>query len=668
MHVAFVEDISGQMTESNLMPNKAPFYPYPVVIDGVEKTGQHYVWLYDASHTTEIWQAPQFTVMDVIGEPVTDANGYKWFELKDDNGHDGYAKLVDTNTGLQPTSSPTWNFTCIQTSLDAPWISTPPTGYIYLPPTASVSTPTSPQSGNVTISYNLIDAESDTYSILAEYSLNGGVTWNIATSVSGQGDGTTGLESSPNGTLHTFDWDAAHDLGDGTHTNVQIRITPSDSEQGIPGYTDAFTVTVVPGEVELKTNDNGQFQLNNSDGKELLFPDYTGFLSVQIDGRDVFTNNDQFTGQLVVQSKQGNSFQYAPVDGVQITENLVVEGAALKIEVVAKNVDTINHSVKIRHLLDTQVDDNDGAPLYENGTTLIHEADFSPPNFTQWQSWRRPDDQSVMGAGTIDLTTTTRVVFAYWPSATDTNWEYTVDPTKNFYTPGETTSPDSDSCVLVYQDAGTIVPGASTTVETWYGTDAPITSDPRQALLNAIQLVQIAISRYQQGCINVISQADVAFVRKIAEDTNLKKTFEDFGEDLLTGDIARIVGKLATNSASDSAAWLATKMIPDLLVKLDETLLKNTITGIVNNWFDGPNAINPDWSDAQISEYISKYFQANTALGSILSDTSQLGADISARIPATLPASFPAQEITQSLISLANSIENIVPQAGRAGR
>ena len=168
--------------------------------------------------------------------------------------------------------------------------------------------------------------------------------------------------------------------------------------------------------MQLTTNGNGQFTLNNGNGKPLLYPYwYTGFLSVQIDGLSVYTNN--YGGGLTVETQQGNSFQYQVVSGVRITENLVVEGASLKIDVLAENVDSVSHSVQIRQLFDTQVDDNDGAPLYEAGKTFIQEANFAPPNFTEWRSWRRPDDQSVIGVGTIDLATTTRVAFAYWPDA-----------------------------------------------------------------------------------------------------------------------------------------------------------------------------------------------------------------------------------------------------------
>ena len=107
---------------------------------------------------------------------------------------------------------------------------------------ASVATPSSPQSGNVTISYTLTDAESNTCSILVQYSPDGGTTWNTATAVSGQGDGTTGLASSPSGTSHTFVWASDSGFANAKNANVLIRITPTDTAVGTAGTSGVFTV------------------------------------------------------------------------------------------------------------------------------------------------------------------------------------------------------------------------------------------------------------------------------------------------------------------------------------------------------------------------------------------------------------------------------------------
>ena len=110
-------------------------------------------------------------------------------------------------------------------------------------PSATVVTPSGPQSGNVTIKYSLFDPQSDRCSILVQYSPNGGRTWNTATAVSGQGDGTTGLTSSPSGRAHTYVWASGSDIGNVNDSNVEIRITPSDAG-GVDtaGTSSVFTV------------------------------------------------------------------------------------------------------------------------------------------------------------------------------------------------------------------------------------------------------------------------------------------------------------------------------------------------------------------------------------------------------------------------------------------
>ena len=110
-------------------------------------------------------------------------------------------------------------------------------------PSVVVTTPTSPQSGNVSIGYSLTDAESNTCSIAVQYSGNGGMTWQTATAGSG-GDGTTALTSSPTGQSHTFIWASGSDnaILSPPNSNVEVRIIPTDSATGTAGTSGPFTV------------------------------------------------------------------------------------------------------------------------------------------------------------------------------------------------------------------------------------------------------------------------------------------------------------------------------------------------------------------------------------------------------------------------------------------
>src|SRR5205807_2529205 len=111
-------------------------------------------------------------------------------------------------------------------------------------PTVSVTTPSGTQSGPVAINYSLADAESETCSIKAEYSTNGGSTWSPAMRGSNS-DATTSLGSSPGGTSHIFVWASVTDLPNASNTSVRFRITPSDAGgQGTAGITAPRSVNI----------------------------------------------------------------------------------------------------------------------------------------------------------------------------------------------------------------------------------------------------------------------------------------------------------------------------------------------------------------------------------------------------------------------------------------
>jgi 3',5'-cyclic AMP phosphodiesterase CpdA len=116
-------------------------------------------------------------------------------------------------------------------------------------PNVSIATPAGDQSGNVIISYNLVDAESDNCTIITQYSLDN-TTWLYA-GVGEGGDGMIDVASTPVGVDHTFVWASGTDL---PHTNatVYFRIRPYDGDlAGDYATTDAFFVDnrVVPGDL-----------------------------------------------------------------------------------------------------------------------------------------------------------------------------------------------------------------------------------------------------------------------------------------------------------------------------------------------------------------------------------------------------------------------------------
>jgi len=114
------------------------------------------------------------------------------------------------------------------------------------PPQVSVTTPTSPVSGPVSIEYTLTDDESQKCSITVEYSRDQ-TNWYSATKGTG-GDDTVNLSSSPSGVPHTFVWDTLTDnIGKSGLETVYIRITVSDTKTGNTAQTGSFDVNNAAG-------------------------------------------------------------------------------------------------------------------------------------------------------------------------------------------------------------------------------------------------------------------------------------------------------------------------------------------------------------------------------------------------------------------------------------
>ncbi len=109
----------------------------------------------------------------------------------------------------------------------------------------AATTPASPQSGEVTIEYFLIDVRVPPQpgDVQVTYSLDG-APYVPATPGAG-GDGTAALASATTpGAAHAFVWDTLTDLGLGLHT-VRVRIAPFDAgttEPGIADRTEPFEV------------------------------------------------------------------------------------------------------------------------------------------------------------------------------------------------------------------------------------------------------------------------------------------------------------------------------------------------------------------------------------------------------------------------------------------
>lgn len=260
------------------------------------------------------------------------------------------------------------------------------------------------------------------------------------------------------------------------------------------GWDPAVRVTISNANLSLDLDLEGFFLLETASGQALTYPNFTSFISVKV-GNSVYSHRD---GSLnVVQPTRRLSTTEAEVvfqtpENVEIRQRFTLSGQTLRLWAIIRNWGSQPRSVGVRYLIDTQVGVNDGAPLMApNVGVRTYETDLPAPPFINWFSYDRYPDPQLIGYGTLD-TPPVRMVFAWWPTAKDSLWDYTPNPNQAFYTPGYTRSPESDSAVLIYLTES-VEPSASYAVSTYYGSGpAPAESQRRHRVVRALNDLRMA--------------------------------------------------------------------------------------------------------------------------------------------------------------------------------
>ncbi|WP_300386199.1 hypothetical protein [Clostridium sp.] len=129
------------------------------------------------------------------------------------------------------------------------------------------------------------------------------------------------------------------------------------------------------------------------------------------------------------------------------------------------NNDSISHSVGVRIMIDTMIQDNDGAQLFiPNIGTINNEMDFAGSDIPRyWQVLYSNDNLNTSAKGTLIsevVTTPDRFVIAAWPNIKITTWDYEIN---------NSIAITSDSAVAIYWNSVIIEPGESREFITFYG-------------------------------------------------------------------------------------------------------------------------------------------------------------------------------------------------------
>ncbi|MEK7676386.1 MAG: hypothetical protein AAB676_11200 [Verrucomicrobiota bacterium] len=428
--------------------------------------------------------------------------------------------------------------------------------------------------------------------------------------------------------------------------------------------------------LRMRLSDDGNFQMQQTtDGRYLIYPGFTSAFSIKVDNHKYCnrsTDRESPTILTVAQPLTVNgtvaSIQYSTAENVDIIQRFILEGKACRFEVEARNRDSVSHNVQVRYQFDTQIHENDGAPLYAQPVgTRVKETEVAPLTFSQWQSWLDPvqDPGDLYGIGTI-IAVPTRVVFAWWPEASDSAWDYTPNPNQLFYTEGYVSSPKSDSCVLYYMTLGVIAPSASSTVSSAYGAGTA-QANSRNRLVEALRGLADAIKGYQNACAIVGGDAFAKTAITARRDENLKDVAQDLAIDLLAdGTMSRTAGKLFSKGVSDQfTRWLVKNIAKKAAIKGFSIGEKALVT-----WIKAPEVggIDPEWDRddpnySRTSDYIKNFIL--TTLSAELAETDTILVETVAGIPDPLPEGYPLDETIAMLQHLRNEVLRLTPTIGR---
>jgi hypothetical protein len=210
---------------------------------------------------------------------------------------------------------------------------------------------------------------------------------------------------------------------------------------------------------------------------------WTTSTTVRVDNQDVYfgdSNHGEFV-QYPYAADQQTSVSVWRTGPIVVTQTLrIVTNTAtgnpdsVKIQYDIANTDSVDHQVGLRMLMDTMINDFDGAPFRLPGratpvTTETELLGTAVPEF--YQVFFDLSDPVHVVQGTLSgngATRPDRLAMVSWNDASQSPWDYAVTPDKPF---GD--DPDNlDSGVLLFWNPQTVQAGASRRYVTYYGLGA----------------------------------------------------------------------------------------------------------------------------------------------------------------------------------------------------
>jgi hypothetical protein len=211
----------------------------------------------------------------------------------------------------------------------------------------------------------------------------------------------------------------------------------------------------------------------------------TSFTTLRVDGNDqIFGSGGSFSQPPTeIDSSTNQSTWVGSSVTVQQTLRLVTnpdtgrpDTAAITYRVT--NHDTVTHSIGVRTMFDTDVNNNDGAPFRLPAGPVTTERDLTgaaiPDTFQVFANLN--DSQHIAAArlAGAGATTPDRLVIGQWPGLYSSPWDYTTNPSAPI---------TRDSAYAAYWQPTALAPGAARSVTTYYGlSDVTVDLNPPLAL------------------------------------------------------------------------------------------------------------------------------------------------------------------------------------------
>ncbi len=304
-------------------------------------------------------------------------------------------------------------------------------------------------------------------------------------------------------------------------------------------------------DLSLRLYGSGVFTLASADDRALLFPAGTSYVSVWVDGAAYTGSPVALVGGNTISREEGPRLTgsnqaeevFITAEGVRFTLTYSLVGPAVRFSVRAQNEGAASHRAKTRYLLDTQVDENDGSPLWSSGSVYTAEAEVSPST-TIFKGYDKIPEPDFTSTGML-VTRPERMAFVHWPTAVDYAWDYTLDPGQSFYTPGYTESPLSDSAVLLYYDLGELAPGASAEAEFYYGLAVPEEEAAADTLLLELERTRGAIQARIDADLDRLAEIHTRTYRAVYGHTGPPGIVDSLTSGVKLGEAAIFFGETA---------------------------------------------------------------------------------------------------------------------------